>query len=111
MATFRPGDVVVANFPGAQQSKTRPTLVVSTDLYQATRPDVVLAVLTRQTAKATAPTDYVLQDWAAAGLRSPSAFRAYFNTIVASAPVLIGHVSDRDWAEIQARLRLALAVT
>jgi mRNA interferase MazF len=110
MATFRPGDVVVVDFPGVQKNKMRPALVVSTDLYHATRPDVVLAVLTKQVAKATGPTDYVLQDWQAAGLRFPSLFRAFFNTFVATKPVLIGHLSDRDWAEVQARLRLALAV-
>jgi mRNA interferase MazF len=111
MTTFRPGDVVVADYPGVHKSKRRPAVVVSTDLYQATRPDVVLAVLTKQVASATAPTDYVLQDWQAAGLRYPTAFRAFLNTFVATHPVWIGHLSDRDWAEVQARLRLALAVT
>ncbi len=45
MKTFRPGDVVVVRFPGVQQSKNRPAVVGSTDLYQAARGDVVLALL------------------------------------------------------------------
>ena len=36
MTTFRPGDVVVAYFPGVVQGKNRPAVVVSTDLYHAT---------------------------------------------------------------------------
>jgi len=71
---------------------------------------VILSLLTKQVAKTTAPTDYLLQDWRAAGLRFPTAFRVYLATAVESEPVLIGHLSDRDWAEVQARLRTALAV-
>lgn len=58
----KPGDVVTVDFPGAQGIKRRPTVVVSTDTYHNARPDVILGVLTTQVAKATAPTDYVLQD-------------------------------------------------
>ncbi|MDT7777600.1 MAG: mRNA interferase MazF [Acidobacteriota bacterium] len=108
----KPGIVVTVDFPGAQGIKRRPALVVSTDIYHAARPDVVLAVITSQTRTATAPTDYVLQDWAAAGLHSPSAFRAYLATLPAtSIAAVIGQLSDRDWLEVQTRLRIALAVS
>jgi hypothetical protein len=72
---------------------------------------VIVAELTTKVASATAPTDYVLQDWSAAGLHHPSAFRLYLNTPRVMAPTLIGHLSDRDWQEVQVRLRLGLAVT
>jgi mRNA interferase MazF len=108
----KPGTVVTVEFPGAQGVKRRPALVVSTDAYHAARPDVVLAVITSQTRAATTPTDYVLQDWAAAGLHSPSAFRAYFATLPSRSIVaIIGQLSARDWHEAQARLRIALAVS
>jgi mRNA interferase MazF len=106
----QPGDVVVADFAGAMGVKRRPAIVVSTDLYHAYHPDVVLAALTTQIVAATTPTDYVLQDWSAAGLHSPSAFRAYVGTNTASSVKVIGHLSDRDWQEVQSRLKLALAV-
>lgn len=108
---LQPGDVVVADFTGATGVKRRPTLVVSTDVYHKHHPDVVLGVLTTHVGDATTPTDYVLQDWSAAGLHAPSAFRAYVGMSLASAVRKIGHLSDRDWQEVQARLRLALAVT
>ncbi len=106
-----PGDVVLAKYPGIKATKTRPSLVVSTDLYHQTRPDVVLCLLTTQIPRGMNPTDYLLQDWAAAGLHKPSVFRAFFNTQMAAGLPIIGHLSDRDWSEVQARLRLALAVT
>ena len=107
-----PGTVVTIEFRGAHQSKRRPVVVVSTDLYHATRPDMIFAVITKQIQDATAPTDYILQDWQAAGLHVPSAFRAFLETHPATAIFKeIGHLTDRDWQEVQARLQLALAVT
>ena len=107
-----PGDVIVVDFPGVQGIKPRPGIVVSSAAYHAARPDVVVALCTSNLAAATAPTDYDLQDWAAAGLRVPTAYRSFFTTVpVSQVHRMIGHLSDRDWLEVQARLRLALAVT
>jgi len=80
-------------------------------MYHRSRPDVILALLTSQVANATAPTDYILQDWAQAGLHRPSAVRMFLATLPATTVTVIGHLSDRDWQEVQQRLRLALAVT
>jgi mRNA interferase MazF len=107
-----PGDVVIADFVGAVSTKRRPALVVSNNLYHAHRPDVILAVLTSDVASAAGPTDYVLNDWAAASLVKPTAFRAYLMTELATNVVrVIGRLSAADWQQVQARLRLALAVT
>ena len=109
---LQPGDVVIVDFPGAVQTKRRPALVVSTTTYHTATPDAILAVLTSQTAGATGPTDYLLVDWAAAGLQRPSAFRAFLNTPPRTAIMqIIGKLTDADWLEVQARLRIALAVT
>ena len=106
-----PGDVVTVDFPGALGVKRHSAVVVSTQTYHTTRPDVVLCLLTSQTAGATGPTDYILQDWSSAGLHSPSALRAFLVTLPATSVIAIGHLSDRDWHEVQERLRKALAVT
>jgi mRNA interferase MazF len=103
------GDVVIADFVGATGIKRRPAVVVSSDLYHQHRPDLVLAVLTTQTPQNPAPTDCELQDWAAAGLRQPSTFRAYFSMATPQAVQVIGHLSGNDWQEVQKRLGLALA--
>ena len=99
-----PGDVVLVPFAGATGVKERPAVVVSSDLYHSCRPDVILSLITSQVAKARAATDYVLQDWAAAGLNLPSAFRSNFMTLdVGTVIFQIGALSARDWAEVQAR--------
>lgn len=105
-----PGDVVTVEFPGATGVKRRPAVVVSTETYHAHRPDLVLALLTTQTASSHAPTDYVLQDWAAAGLRQPSAFRAYFTMKTPLQVSVIGRLSARDWDAAQERLAVAISV-
>src|SRR5205085_12628580 len=48
-------------------------------------------------AAATVSSDYILQDWKAAGLSKPSAFRTYVGTEGQGDLQVIGHLSDRDW--------------
>ena len=106
---FNPGDVVVIDFPSVTEVKRRPTVIVSSVIYHTSRPDVIVGLLTSQSV-ALAPTDYMLQDWVQAGLRVPSIFRSFFATLPASTPpVLVGHLSDRDWQGVCACVRLAFA--
>ena len=104
-----PGDVVVLNFPGAVRVKRRPAVVFSTTLYHAHRPDVIVGLLTTNVQAATAPTDYVLLDWAKAGLRKATAFRSFLVTVNRAGSVHVGRLSDRDWQGIQACLARAMA--
>jgi mRNA interferase MazF len=89
----RAGDVVIVDFVGATGVKRRPTFIVSTDAYHAHRPDIVVCLLTSQVSAATAPTDYPLQDWAAAGLHVPSVFRVYIGMALAAGAQAIGRLS------------------
>jgi mRNA interferase MazF len=94
---FSPGDVIIIDFPGVTGIKRRPAVVVSTPIYHAARPDIIVCLITSQTI-AIGPTDYDLKDWAQAGLRVPSVFRSFFATLPsATHPLLVGHLSDRDW--------------
>ncbi len=104
------GDVVKADFPGANGIKRRPCVVVSSELYHSTRPDVMLAVVTTNIEIATAPSDCVLFDWEQAGLTLPSAVRIYISSRLQRDVIKIGRLSDADWREVQARLRLALEI-
>jgi mRNA interferase MazF len=101
-----PGDVVILTFQGAMAAKARPAVVVSSDQYQRTRPDCVVALLTSNLRATTAPTDYLLLDWGAAGLHQPSAFRSYFNMAEAAGLLVIGRLSERDWTQVRVRLAL-----
>ena len=53
------GDVVLVPFPFSDLSatKVRPAVVVSSPLYHATEPDLMLAALTSNVAAATGPLD------------------------------------------------------
>ena len=106
------GDVIWIDFPGVVQTKRRPAVVLSSAAYHASRPDVIVGLVTSQTAKATAPTDHLIRDWRAAGLRVPSAFRAFIITLPASAVVnTMGTLTPPDWAEVVARVKLAIELT
>ena len=110
MSLFSPGDVVAVNFPGVTGIKRRPAVILSSVVYHSSRPDVIVGVITSQTAAAVGPTDYLLQDWAHAGLRVPSAFRSFFATLPPSTnPVPVGHLSARDWQGARACVKGALA--
>lgn len=107
-----PGEVVIVDFVGDATTKRRPALVVSSAVYHATRDDIIIGLLTSKLDEAVGPTDYGLQDWAAAGLVSPTAFRCYLRTQHRTAVYrVIGSLTPRDWQEVQARLRIGLAVT
>jgi mRNA interferase MazF len=109
---IEPGVVVTVNFVGATGVKRRPTVVISTTLYHQTRPDIIVGVLTTQVASATKPSDYLLRDWAQAGLHRSTAFRTYLNMIPATTAIEeIGRLSQHDWEGVQRCLRLALAVS
>lgn len=103
-----PGDVVTVDFVGATGTKRRPAVIVSTDAYHRERPDVILGVLTTNVRSAATSLDCVLQDWAAAGLHAPSAFRSYFGMALRSHVRVIGHLSDRDWEADLACVRRAV---
>jgi len=108
---LRPGDVVVALLPGAQVTKVRPAVVVSTELYHRERPDLVVGVLTTQVPQTPSLTDYILLDWQLAGLRAASCFRLYLITVQRTEVSVIGRLSSRDWAQVQVRLARGLAVS
>ncbi len=108
--SIEPGIVITVDFPGATGIKRRPALIVSTNLYHRTRPDVIISVLTSQLAAAKQPTDYVLQDWSAAGLRLPTAFRTYLSTVPNNAVIMIGRLSPQDWEGVKDCLAQALAI-
>ena len=104
-----PGDVVIVTFPGSVATKRRPALVLSTQEYHQQHPDVILGILTSHISKATTSTDYILKDSQIAGLHQPTAFRAYILTFDQRSISPIGHLSSRDWENVQKCLSKALS--
>lgn len=109
---MNPGEVVWIDFPGVVQTKRRPAVILSSASYHSTRPDVIIGLITSQIVKATAQTDHVLNDWQSAGLRVPSAFRAFLVTLPQSSiGSTMGELSPADWSQVASRVKLALDVT
>jgi mRNA interferase MazF len=107
---LRPGDVVVGVLAGALETKVRPAVVIASSTYLVERPDVLVGILTTKTPKPVTSTDCILIDWRLAGLRAESHFRAYVLTMHRSELTVIGHLSDRDWSHVRARVRAAFAI-
>lgn len=106
--SFNLGDVVTVDFPGVTGVKRRPAVVLSSETYHMSRPDVIVGLITSQT-KGLDVTDYVLQDWQAAGLRVASVFRSFIVTLPPSANlVVIGQLSERDWQGVRDCVKVAL---
>jgi len=105
-----PGDLIVTAMPGAVQGKRRPGVVLSSRSYHNQRPDVIVGLVTTNTAVASATTDHILLDWQQAGLTKPSAYRTYLSTVASADCHVIGRLSARDWQAVQTAARLALEI-
>jgi mRNA interferase MazF len=106
---MKAGDVIWIEFPGVVQTKRRPAVVLSSSTYHETRPDVIVGLVTSQILQSTARTDFVIQDWRSAGLRLPSAFRAFIVTLPQSAVIsTMGTLMPTDWNQVIGRVRIAL---
>ena len=67
---------------------------------------MIIGLITTQTT-GLGVTDYVLQDWQAAGLQVASVFRSFIITVSPSANwVYIGELSERDWQGVRACLEV-----
>jgi mRNA interferase MazF len=107
---MKAGTVVTAEFVGVHSTKRRPALIISTELYQQERPDVILAVITSRISKSKAKTDYILQDWQSANLNKESAVRIFLFTLPQNKVTKIGKLSEKDWQNVQEKLRLSVEV-
>jgi mRNA interferase MazF len=111
--TYQRGDVVLIPFPFTDLSatKTRPAVVVSSQLYHQIRSELLLAYVSSQVSKVDTQIDVVLADWTATGLPKPSFVRP---KIAAIEPTLIVHrvgpLSARDLAAVDDCLRRAMSL-
>jgi mRNA interferase MazF len=103
------GDVILVPFPYRDQPtvQTRPAVVISCLSYNQ-QGDLVIAALTSHPPRGAL--DYALQDWSAAKLRLPTTVRMLLATVAETRIQMhIGHLSDRDWSEVQVRVRQIIA--
>jgi mRNA interferase MazF len=102
------GDVVIAAFPGAQMTKTRPAVVLSTAAYHEHGADVIVGLITTKSADPLRPTDSDIKAWRTAGLHAPSRFRLYVATLLQRDVRVVGRLAPDDWQEIRRRIQIGI---
>ena len=103
---YRRGDIIAVpyDYSDLTGGKVRPAVIVSSDAYNLTQPDVVAAGVSSQVAKAR-PYDHVLVDWAAAGLRYASLVRGRLLTIEQNLiRRTVGRLSQADLSSCEEKL-------
>ncbi len=106
------GAVILVPFPFTDltTTKRRPAVILSTTAQIAGTADVVIAQVTGNVQRG-AIGDYLILDWAQAGLRMASVVRPKLATIHTSLILRhLGKVTDRDLAGIEASVRIALGL-
>ena len=110
---YERGDVLLVPFPFSDltATKVRPAIVVSSDTYHSTEPDLILAALTTNLVQVKSTVDYALKGWKAAGLKYPSAFKPVVFTLDPDRVIHhVGALNKSDLKEVDQRLKRALGL-
>lgn len=98
------GDVVLLPFPFTNQAtfKKRPGVVVSSSLYNRSRPDVIVRAITSQLRPDVVYPETWIERWQSAGLLKPSAIKPVFATIEQTLIIrTIGSLAEDDRARLR----------
>ena len=111
--TYKRGDVVLVRFPFTDltTTKKRPALVVSTDFYNQSQINLIIAAITSQTHRLGIG-DCLIQNWREAGLAKPSQVKAIITTIEQSLVLKkLGTLDPNDMKVVEQELAKALGLT
>ena len=83
MMIYKFGDVILVPFPftDGSSSKKRPAIVISSDDYDRSKPDVILIAVTSQVNIELQFGEILVTDWSAAGLLKPSIIKPVIATV------------------------------
>jgi mRNA interferase MazF len=83
MTTYKFGDVILVPFPftDGTSSKKRLAIVISSDSYDRSKPDIILIAVTSQVNAALQFGEVLVNDWSAAGLLKPSVIKPVIATV------------------------------
>lgn len=102
------GDVILVPFPFTDQTATkkRPAIVISSNDYNAARPDIILMAVTSQLRASAAFGEVWLADWEAAGLLKPSAAKPVLTTLENSLVIKqLGRLTNGDIEKLRSALK------
>ena len=111
MISYDFGDVVLVPFPFTDQttSKRRPAIVISSEAYQRSRPDIILMAVTSQAKPAGLFGEVPVADWEKAGLLKPSVIKPVVASIEKSLVIRkLGRLEDLDQKKLRGALESIL---
>jgi mRNA interferase MazF len=107
MTNYRCGELVLAKviFSEGDGVKKRPALVVSSDIYNEIRQEVIIAAVTSNISRSL-PGDTRINQWEEAGLRFPSVVTGIFHTIKRGMiDKKLGTLANEDFRLVQQNLK------
>lgn len=113
MTTYSRGDLVYVPFRFTDRDKTkvRPAVVISSEAFNQSRNDVVIAGITSNVSRTHFVGQVVLAGWRESGLAKPSAISGIIMTIrEGQIRDHVGVLSPADQALLDSTLRLALGL-
>ena len=83
MTIYKFGDVILVPFPftNGSSGKKRPAIVISSDSYDRSKPDVILIAVTSQVNTELRFGEALVNNWSAAGLLKPSVIKPVIATV------------------------------
>jgi mRNA interferase MazF len=105
--TYSFGDIVLVPFPFTDQtaSKRRPAIVISSAVYNRSRPDLIVIAVTSQSRPASSPGEVTITRWAQAGLLKPSVIKPVITTLYQRLVLRrLGRLQAHDRAALESTL-------
>ena len=102
------GDIILVPFPFTDQSTTkkRPAVVISSEIYNTERPDLIIMAVTSQIKPARIIGEVIIKDWQEAGLLKPSAIKPVITTIEKFLVIkIMGQLKELDQKSLQESLK------
>ena len=113
MITYKFGDVILVPFPFTDQStsKKRPAIVISSDLYNQCKPDLILIAVTSQVNKNLELGEVLINDWYPAGLLKLSAIKPVITTVEQNLVIkILGKLESSDVQALQDVLQQIITI-
>lgn len=111
MTSFNSGDIILVPFPFTDQStsKKRPAVIISSQAYNAKRPDLIIMAVTSQIKPTSIIGEVIIQEWEDAGLLKPSAIKPVITTIEKKLVLKkMGQLKNNDLSTLQKSITMIL---
>jgi mRNA interferase MazF len=113
MTTYRRGEVVYVpfQFTAGEKKKSRPAIIISSDDYNQSRSDIVIAGITSNISRTGFVGQVTLVDWRQCGLAKPSVVSGIIQTVRnTQIGRRVGSLTTKDQDALDSILRVVLGL-